>query len=221
MPSNDKNAPVKLVLPEGRQAYLANKRTATRAALLGAARKVFARSSYVHAKIDDIILAAGVSRATFYAHFESKLELAYAIYEDIVPQTNALFDALPLTATGGLSSVVAWLRSFVELHVEHRYATPLLAQLQLFEMTFRERILRDTDTIIARLGIIDADEVPTDPDLLRQWVSARLVFNQAATVCAQIARGELPPDQAEITLELVGRDLLRFLQAMREHGQPG
>lgn len=213
MPSNDKSATAKSALPEGRQVYLANKRSATRQALLAAARKVFARSSYVHATIDDIILAAGVSRATFYAHFESKLELAYAIYEEIVPQTNVLFDALPGAAAGGLPSVLAWLRAFSDLHVEHRYVTPLLAQLQLFEPAFRARILRDSDEIIVRLGVIAADDVPTDLDLLRQWIDARLVLNQAAAVCAQIARGELPPEQAEITLDLTGRDLLRFFEA--------
>lgn len=217
MPPNAEAASFTVAPLDGRQAYLANKRKATRSALLGAARAVFARSSYVDAKIDDIILAAGVSRATFYAHFESKLELAYAIYNDIAPQTNALFEALPNAASGGLSSLMAWLRLFSELHVEHRYVTPLLAQLQLFEPAFRARILRDSDEIIARLGVLGVDEVPSDPDLLRRWVDARLVFNQVAAVCAQIARGELPQDQAEITLEVTGRNLLRFFEAVRDH----
>ena len=217
MPLNTERAPADVSLPQGRLAYLANKRKATRAALLNAAREVFARSGYVHAKIDDIILTASVSRATFYAHFESKLELAYAIYNDIAPQTNALFDALPKAAKGGLCSVVAWLRLFTDLHVEHRYVTPLLAQLQLFEPAFRARVLRDADEIITRLGVLDAKEVPTDPDLLGQWIEARLVLNQAAAVCAQIARGELPSNQAEITLAVTGRNLLRFFETARDH----
>lgn len=133
----------------GRQAYLAQKRMTTRTAILRAAREVFARSSYLDAPIDEIILAAGVSRATFYAHFASKLELAYAIYEEIVPQTNSLFAALSDAASGGIPTIRTWLRSFVDLRVEHRYVTPLLAQLQLFETTFRQRVLRDTDQIIA------------------------------------------------------------------------
>lgn len=203
----------------GRQAYLRQRREATRAAILQAARGVFAQCNYIDAKIEDIIRTAGVSRATFYAHFESKLELAYAIYDEIVPQTTALFDALPEAGDAGIDAIKAWLRAFADIHVEHRYVTPLIAQLQLFESGFRQRVLNDSEGFIDRLarsGVRGFAAVAgTGPEARRQRVHARLVTNRAAAVCAEIARGETSPADTEIVLDLVGRELLEFMAGPR------
>lgn len=217
MASNDMNLSGLEERPStGREAYLQRRRSATRAAILLAAKEVFADSDYVHAKIEDIIRAAGVSRATFYAHFESKLELAYAIYDEIAPQSTALFAKLPEAADNGLPSVIAWLRGFVGIHVEHRYVTPLIAQLQLFESGFRERILSDAEAIIDQLAAAGAKGFVMvqggSADALRQRVRVRLVLNRAAMVCAQIASDELPRAEAEIALELVATEVLQFMQ---------
>jgi AcrR family transcriptional regulator len=195
----------------GRAAYLERRRAATRNAILLAARRVFADASYADAKIDDIIGAAGVSRATFYSHFESKLELACAIYEETVPETRELFARLPGLAGGDLAAVKAWLDAFVGIHLEHRYVTPLIAQLQLFESGFRARILRDTEALIdlvAASGVAEFAEAASDQ---RQRVRVRLLFNRVANVCAEVARGEFEGEAGNICLELVGEEMLGFL----------
>ena len=196
----------------GRAAYLERRRAATRAAILVAARRVFADASYVDAKIDDIIGAAAISRATFYSHFESKLELACAIYEETVPQTRALFARLPGLAGQDLAAVREWLGEFVGIYLEHRYVTPLIAQLQLFESGFRARILRDTEGLIdlvAASGVPGLARAATDT---RQRIRTRLLFNQVAGVCAEVARGEFAGEEADICLDLVGEEILRFLK---------
>lgn len=48
--------------------------------ILGHARDVFAKRGYHRAKIDDIVVAAGVARGTFYLYFADKR----AIFEEIV-----------------------------------------------------------------------------------------------------------------------------------------
>jgi AcrR family transcriptional regulator len=194
----------------GRAAYLERRRAATRNAILLAARRVFADASYADAKIDDIIGAAGVSRATFYSHFESKLELACAIYEEIVPQTRALFARLPGLAGGDRAAVRAWLDAFVGSHLEHRYVTPLIAQLQLFESQFRARILRDTEVLIDLVAASGAGGFAAAASDARQRVRVRLLFNRVANVCAEVARGEFEGEAAEICLDLVGEEILGF-----------
>jgi AcrR family transcriptional regulator len=192
----------------GRAAYLERRRAATRNAILLAARRVFADASYADAKIDDIIGAAGVSRATFYSHFESKLELACAIYEEIVPQTRALFARLPGLAGGDRAAVRAWLDAFVGSHLEHRYVT--IAQLQLFESQFRARILRDTEVLIDLVAASGAGGFAAAASDARQRVRVRLLFNRVANVCAEVARGEFEGEAAEICLDLVGEEILGF-----------
>lgn len=51
----------------------------TRAALLAAAEKIFARDGFEASRIEDIAAEAGRSRGAFYANFESKTEVFLAL----------------------------------------------------------------------------------------------------------------------------------------------
>ena len=53
----------------------------TRARLLQAAEKIFARSGFEAAKLEEIAAAAGYTRGAFYANFESKEDLFFALLE--------------------------------------------------------------------------------------------------------------------------------------------
>ncbi|WP_037465090.1 TetR/AcrR family transcriptional regulator [Sphingobium herbicidovorans] len=207
----------KRLLPaNSRAAYLLRRRSATRAAILLAARDVFAHANYPDARVEDIFRQAGVSRATFYMHFASKLELAFAIYDEIAPQSAALFASLPRAAQHGLGGVEAWLRRFVAFHVEHRYATPLIAQLQLFEKEFRGRILEDTEALINALGDGGCESFRRaqgqSEAAAQQRVRARLLLNRIAAACAAMARGEISATETPLYLDLLARELVQFIK---------
>jgi AcrR family transcriptional regulator len=54
---------------------------ATRKALIGSARRIFARDGFEAARIEEIAASTGHTRGAFYAHFESKEELFFALLE--------------------------------------------------------------------------------------------------------------------------------------------
>lgn len=56
---------------------------ATRAALLSAARELFARDGYAATSIDDIVARAGVTKGAFYHHFGGKEELFLRVFETV------------------------------------------------------------------------------------------------------------------------------------------
>src|SRR4051812_14753103 len=77
---------VKTPSPEksARAARTQAERTATtRAALIGAARALFAERGYAGAGREEIVEAAGVTRGAMYHHFASKEALFLAVYEAV------------------------------------------------------------------------------------------------------------------------------------------
>ncbi|HTW63983.1 MAG TPA: TetR family transcriptional regulator [Bryobacteraceae bacterium] len=54
---------------------------ATRRALLDAAKRIFARDGFEAARIEDIAGATGHTRGAFYAHFNTKEDLFFALFE--------------------------------------------------------------------------------------------------------------------------------------------
>jgi AcrR family transcriptional regulator len=71
---------------------------ATRAALIAAARRLFAESGYAAVGTEEIVRAAGVTRGALYHHFEGKRELLEAAYEQIEAE---LTEKIATAALGG------------------------------------------------------------------------------------------------------------------------
>ena len=80
--------------PPRRNARQEQQRRQTREALLRAAAAVFAERGYLDTSVEHVLARAGVSRAAFYAHFDSKLALVCEIARDFVPQWRPVFDQL-------------------------------------------------------------------------------------------------------------------------------
>ncbi|WP_263409416.1 TetR/AcrR family transcriptional regulator [Terriglobus tenax] len=67
----------------------------TRAELLQAARTVFAKSGFEHARLEDIARLAGKTRGAIYANFKDKEDIFFAIFEESLEEdSNLLRDTL-------------------------------------------------------------------------------------------------------------------------------
>jgi TetR/AcrR family transcriptional regulator len=100
----------------------------TRAAILAAAERVFARSGLAGARTDLIAAEAGVNKALLYYYFQSKEKLYQAVLEDHFAQ----FNRQALQVLSGPGSAQEVLLRYVGLHFDfisarHRHA-PLFQQ---------------------------------------------------------------------------------------------
>lgn len=73
---------------DGRTRRARERREATHGALLEAARGAFAGRGYGAVSPEDIAQLAGVSRATFYQHFDNKADAFAALFDDVLDRLD-------------------------------------------------------------------------------------------------------------------------------------
>ena len=71
-------------LPAARRERQAERTRATRRRLLDAAKRIFAQDGFEAARLEDIAAVAGYTRGAFYANFESKEDIFFALLEEWV-----------------------------------------------------------------------------------------------------------------------------------------
>ena len=114
----------------------------TRAAILAAAERAFARGGLAGARTDLIAAQAGVNKALLYYYFQSKEKLYQAVLEDHFEQFNR--QALEVLGEPGSAREV--LLRYVSLHFDfmsarHRHA-PLFQQFMSAGGKFAEGLVR-------------------------------------------------------------------------------
>lgn len=109
------------------------KTEATRRSLISSARRIFVRDGFEACRIEDIAAAARHTRGAFYAHFESKEDLFFAVLEQEaqrrVEQLRALLEPLHQDAEKLLA-----LRDHFVNRVADRQWTMLVLEFKLFAL---------------------------------------------------------------------------------------
>ncbi|MFI9509538.1 TetR/AcrR family transcriptional regulator [Nocardia sp. NPDC052566] len=154
----------------------------TRARLLDAAKDLFATRGYAAVRVDEIAAAGGASRATFYLHFTSKLEVLRAIAEQsTAPSALHFYEDLDrVLDTGSRAEFVAWMTRAIAWFHEYKDLLPAWDEATALEPEFRE---------IARRGILALPNAMTS--YLARWPAARR-------------------DEARLRVELLVAQLERF-----------
>lgn len=93
---------------------------ATRKKLLTAAERIFARTGYEAARLEDIAAAAGYTRGAFYANFDSKEDIFFALLEAWINEKILSLTSL-LTQLGSREARVSALRQhYLEMAYDRR-----------------------------------------------------------------------------------------------------
>lgn len=153
-----------------------NKRD-TNERLLAAARMLFSAKGFANTTIEDIVVRAEVSRATFFNYFQGKDAVLEALHSDHLDQFAALVDRLMETPMPTVDRIAAIFEDFAVQAVKHpRYQRMVTTELERdfvassagasHDKRFNLELLR---IVTAGLG---ADEIRTDypPLFLAQMI---------------------------------------------------
>jgi AcrR family transcriptional regulator len=109
-----------------------------RTRLLEAAGRAVAEKGYAAATIDDIVRGAGVSKKTFYEHFQDKLGCFLAAYEaasdELYEHVRAAQDAADGSRAAGGSAWLARTHAGIHAYLRWLAAEPALARVFLIEI---------------------------------------------------------------------------------------
>ena len=161
-------------------------RATDNAALVIAAADVFEAKGYRNATIDDIALAAGVSRPTVYKYTPSKVALLDSMVDAICADLQGRLDAV--LAPG--DAPADRLRRFIDLHVDAAtkmhsfYAIVFSEQSELSPRArtrFREFARRAAADFQRLLDECVADLGPAAP-AIDTWIASNLVLSMLTTL---------------------------------------
>ena len=115
-------------VPRGRHAPpLEVRQSVQRTRLLEAAAAVFARAGYADASAEAIAREAGMSKATFYEHFDNKEECILALFDQAASETlEAMAKAVGAAGTDSRKRMEAGAKAFLEMLAEHPNETQTL-----------------------------------------------------------------------------------------------
>jgi AcrR family transcriptional regulator len=158
------------------------RKAATRASLLRAAARVYARRGFGGATLDEVAAEAGYTKGAVYGHFGSKENLLLALMEEhlakqVVEQV-ALFDPERMTWERPLAGSARWMESLEEDPDPFRLFIELWSYAQRDER-LRERLagglqaLRATFARFAAASAADAGVEPS-PHASEQFASVML-----------------------------------------------
>src|SRR5947209_8196450 len=93
---------------------MAERTEATREALLGAARDLFAQRGFGGVGTEEIVRAAGLTRGALYHHFESKEDLFRAVYERVEQELVGRIASEAMSAEDPLAALHVGARAFLD-----------------------------------------------------------------------------------------------------------
>jgi len=130
-----------------------------RAKIVAAAIDAFAEHGVAATRVEDILVAADVSRRTFYQHFDDKLAVVHAIFEVVTRHLAETFTAAVARTTDPMAAIGEALDVFLELHRTDRDIVRALVEeslradspLFVLRTRFRQDIMRALDALFAAI----------------------------------------------------------------------
>ncbi|HEX3518454.1 MAG TPA: TetR family transcriptional regulator [Solirubrobacteraceae bacterium] len=173
-------------MDSSRRLTRAEQQALTRARLIEAAGRVFARRGFQAASVEEIAEEAGYSHGAVYSNFDGKAELFLAVFEDYMAQR---------------------VRELAETQAELADDAPLEVRARALADQWMDRLTRDRESFVLHMEFVaHADR---DPELARRFGTRSAAMRQALS--RYIAQFQ---HDADVELAMPADDLALILRAL-------
>lgn len=189
---------------ENRRRTNKSRTEATRSALIGAARVLFAEKGYAETSTPEIVNAAGVTRGALYHHFEDKVAIFRAVvtqeYIAVADEITASAKVVPGSAIDALQQggrgYIRAMNDPGRVRIMLLDGPAVLGQIEL------DKIDRKTSADALRLGLAEAMQAKQIRNLPIEALTSQLsaMFDRAALA---ISEGDYPEDHLQVLDSLI------------------
>jgi AcrR family transcriptional regulator len=187
----------------------------TRRKLLAAGKQVFAHGGYMTCRVEEIVAAAGISRAAFYLHYKSKHALLHDILVDSFRWQRRRYRNLKSQNAPSADQLQAWIESFVKGYSVGRDALSLFNFAASIHPDFSALNYTNRHQFVLMLGrqvpAFSVTNAAGEIDAERHAGLYLLLF-EMEQLCLQIALGYWPTDP-KIAIRTVANRFLDFGRA--------
>ena len=180
------------------------KRARTRAALVTAAKSLFALRSIESVTIDEIVAEAGLAKGTFYTHFDDLDALTAAVADELVAAFDDLMQPARLAIADPLDRIAFGCNAFIEKALEDPGWAQVVTRMARFHPAVgegtRSRLLEDLRRALKNV----AGPAPS-PDLALEIVVGLMLQALSAFAERRVSRDDREPTLAAL-LRALGAD---------------
>lgn len=188
---------------------------ANRQSILTAGMLTFKDKTYANTSVEDVIVRAGVSRATFYKHFSSKLSLAEGLLDEMVQQLGRAHDRLARIENPRREDIVFWLESLAEIFDENKTLLIVLADLFATEPNLREpsrRVYKQRIRTLAKSFAVFREVSATGEHDPGAWDRALLLMTEIDTILGRETIADWEIDR-KVAIAFLADQILHFVSA--------
>ena len=185
--------------------FPAQRKPGSRERLLAAAADAFCRAGYFAVSVEDIVKQAGVSRMTFYRHFNGKAALALDLFRHNVELGLPRFVSIAEADFGDRATVERWIGSLFDADRRSGQLLRVFIQANAGEPDFTDSAQELIGNLIAELGKgIPAFAIDRETQR-RRWLEAWLLIYEILDQSNHAARGAGIASEPEVIAILADR----------------
>lgn len=104
--------------------------------IIQAGKELFLKNNFYNIKITDICNLAGVSRVTFYKHFNTIDELIFEVQMNILSDMNQFIKEQSIVKTSGKDTIKAVLYAWIDYAKEHKEEMKYIVSFDLYYSSY-------------------------------------------------------------------------------------